>query len=297
MGWFDRNGDQSQTCKICGKTCRALGNHLLEHKISAKKYYDCYIRKPNEGRCIICGKDTKFKTISIGYIGKYCSPKCMYSDKNHFNPEAWKATRNMKIQQFEKDHNCIFANDLRAEYGNGWYSSNIVNFIYMDSQTKFVPIDELQKIIDYASIKRPNCNTSHAEKDIVEYIKTFYTGIILENKRKVIYPFELDIYLPDLKIAIEYNGKWYHSINAGTPKDYHLHKSLLCRDKSIRLIHIYEFEDIDKQKYLLKELILGINKYPKNDFNKNNLLNTIPKPIKIYDNGYTIYGAGKLEVN
>jgi hypothetical protein len=103
--------------------------------------------------------------------------------------------------------------------------------------------------------------------------------------------------LPDLKLAIEYNGKWYHSVNAGTPKDYHLHKSLLCRDKGIRLIHIYEFEDIDKQKFLLKELILGTDKYPKNDFNKNSLLDAIPKPTKIYDNGYTIYGAGKLEVN
>ena len=52
----------------------------------------------------------------------------MYSDKNHFNPEAWKATRNMKIQQFEKDHNCIFANNLRAEYGNGWYSMTIYTY-------------------------------------------------------------------------------------------------------------------------------------------------------------------------
>lgn len=293
MGWMD---PKYMTCKICGKSCKVLGNHLIEHKLTVKEYYDKYLRKPNEGRCIICGKDTKFKTLSIGYIGKYCSHTCMYSDKNHFNPTAWKATRLAKIQKFEKDNNCVFANDLRVQYGHGWYSHNIVDFIYMDSQTKFVHIEDIPKIIKYASIKRPHCSSSRAEKDIVAYIQTFYTGAILENKRKAIYPFELDIYLPDLKIGIEYNGMRWHSIELGTPKDYHLMKSLKCREKNIRLIHIYEFEDLDTQKYLLKSLMLGTDKYPKNDFNKNNMLNTIPEPYKIFEDGYTIYGAGRLEV-
>ena len=36
----------------------------------------------------------------------------------------------------------------------------------------------------------------------------------------------------------------------------------------------------------------------KNDFNKNNLLDTIPKSEIIYNDGYyTIYGAGKLVQN
>ena len=69
----------------------------------------------------------------------------------------------------------------------------------------------------------------------------------------------------------------------------------MCRDKGVRLIHIYEFEDINKQKQLLKDLILGTDNYPKDDFNKNNLINDIPKPKIIYkDSKYTIYGAGKL---
>lgn len=297
MGWFDRNGDTSMVCKICGKKCKSLGNHLLEHKITAKNYYDKYIRKLNEGHCIICGKDTKFKTIKIGYIGKYCSPECMYSDKNHFNSKAWKTTRESKIKQFELDHNCVFANDLRIKYGHGWYSLNIVEFIYMDSQTKFVSKNDIQKIIDYASIKRPHCSSSHAEKELVTFIKSFYDRIVLENKRKIIPPMELDIYLPDLNIAIEYNGNWFHSIEAGTSKEYHLNKSLKCRQQNIRLIHIYEFEDFEHQKQLLKDLIMGIDNYPKNDFNKNNLIDKIPQPYKIYDFGYTIYGAGILEVN
>lgn len=284
-------------CIICSKTCNVLGNHLIEHKLYVKEYYDKYLRKPKEGKCIICGKDTKFKTLKIGYIGKYCSPNCMYSDKKHFNTNAWKITRNEKIKQFEKEHQCIFANDLRQKYGNGWYHNNIVKFIYMDSQTKFVAINDVPKIIEYASIKRPHYSSSHAEKELVTFIKSFYNGIILENLRKIIYPAELDIYLPNLGLAIEYNGCYYHSIERGTQKEYHLNKSLKCRKKKIRLIHIYEFENLEKQKKLLKDLILGNDNYPKTDFNKNNFLDKIPKPVKIYKNGYTIYGAGRLEVN
>lgn len=126
-------------------------------------------------------------------------------------------------------------------------------------------------------------------------LQSIYNKPILHNKKKAIYPYELDFYLPDINIGIEYNSIYYHSIERCTKKDYHLMKSLLCRDKNIRLIHIYEFEDFNLQLELLKNLILGVDNYPNNDFNKNNLINIIPKPEIIYKtNIYTIYGAGKL---
>jgi len=77
--------------------------------------------------------------------------------------------------------------------------------------------------------------------------------------------------------------------------NYHLNKSLMCKNQNVRLIHIYEFEDFNIQKQLLKDLILGQDNYPKDDFNKNNFNNKIPKPKIIYKDGKnTIYGAGKL---
>lgn len=69
----------------------------------------------------------------------------------------------------------------------------------------------------------------------------------------------------------------------------------MCREKGIRLIHLYEFELYQIQIELIKNLILGIDNFPKNDFNKNNLLDNIPKPKIVYqDNRITVYGAGKL---
>lgn len=138
---------------------------------------------------------------------------------------------------------------------------------------------------------------SKSENIIVEFIKSFYDKEIIINTRKVLKKYELDIYLPDIKLAIEYNGIRYHSIELYKPKDRILKKSLLCRNKNIRLIHIYEFEDLNKQLKLLKSLILGEDKYNKEDFNKNNLIINVPKPEIVYkDDNYTVYGAGKLRV-
>ena len=78
-------------------------------------------------------------------------------------------------------------------------------------------------------------------------------------------------------------------------KDYHLSKSLLCRKKSIRLIHIYESESFKEQTELAINLLNGIDNYVKNDFNKNNLIDAIPEPEIVYQSKhYTVYGAGKL---
>ena len=57
---------------------------------------------------------------------------------------------------------------------------------------------------------------SYGEKEVLFYISSIYDGVILENDRTVIKPKELDIYLPELHLAIEYNGDYWHA----NPKYY-----------------------------------------------------------------------------
>ncbi|MFW6130771.1 MAG: hypothetical protein ACOC56_06250, partial [Atribacterota bacterium] len=59
------------------------------------------------------------------------------------------------------------------------------------------------------------------------------------NKRRFI---ELDIYLPDFNIAIEYNGLYWHSELNGKDRNYHLNKTNICENENIQLIHIFEDE-------------------------------------------------------
>lgn len=86
-----------------------------------------------------------------------------------------------------------------------------------------------------------NPQESHAEKELVRYIKSIYNGDILLRDKKILNGQELDIYLPDKNIAIEFNGSYWHSDKL---KDTHYHqsKSLKCLGLGIQLIHIYEYE-------------------------------------------------------
>lgn len=70
-------------CKICGKLCptnQYLGLHLKQHNIKAKDYYDTYLKEIGDGYCIVCGKQTKFKTLEIGY-NLHCGNSCGTKDK------------------------------------------------------------------------------------------------------------------------------------------------------------------------------------------------------------------------
>lgn len=58
-----------------------------------------------------------------------------------------------------------------------------------------------------------NVGISCKEKEVVEFCRQFFNDLI-ENDRKLIAPYELDIVIPDLNLAIEFNGIWYHSIEA-----------------------------------------------------------------------------------
>ena len=73
----------------------------------------------------------------------------------------------------------------------------------------------------------------------------------------MIKPLEIDIYLPEYNLAIEYNGSYWHSSKL-KDKFYHLNKTKLCRDKEIDLIHIFEYEWTDFRKQcIIKDIILN----------------------------------------
>lgn len=208
-------------------------------------------------------------------------------DTTNIMKESWK-TRKQSIERFCKENDCTSIHELISVYGQGFLSLDLPR-IYINKQNnaisnKYLPlIEEYYKSNEYS-------NKSKAEQYIINHLE--YDGPVNHNDRTVIRPKELDIYIPDLKIAVEYNGLYWHSIEQGIDKYAHRNKSLACRQLGIRLIHIYEFEDLDEQINLLNNLIKGQDNYPKSNFNKNNLLDNIPKLEIIYqDNKYTIYGA------
>ena len=64
-------------CEICKENfanLNGLSHHIKKtHKLEQKEYYDKFIKKPDEGICPCCGKNTSYNRF--GYR-RFCSIKC-----------------------------------------------------------------------------------------------------------------------------------------------------------------------------------------------------------------------------
>ena len=88
------------------------------------------------------------------------------------------------------------------------------------------------------------------EKILLEYIKSIYNGEIISGYRDGI---EVDIYLPELKIGIEFNGLYWHS-NKYKESNYHINKLNYFKQKGINIKFIYE-DDFDNNLDIIKSQI------------------------------------------
>ena len=104
------------------------------------------------------------------------------------------------------------------------------------------------------------------EKEMSSWISQ-YTNVIRKD-RGILNGKEIDIYLPDYNIGIEFNGLYYHS-DLFVDKNYHIEKTKLANEKGVKLIHIFEDEWVDKED-IIKSIILNyINKTPNKLYARN----------------------------
>ena len=91
-----------------------------------------------------------------------------------------------------------------------------------------------------------------------EFIKTLCNDAV-QRERNIISPYELDIYIPSKRIAVEYNGLAWHSekFKGNGTKTYHLMKTNLCKENGIKLIHFFEDEWLEK-KEIVKSVLTEI---------------------------------------
>jgi len=96
-------------------------------------------------------------------------------------------------------------------------------------------------------------SVSSGELEVLDFIKEIYKGQIFSNSREIIPPKELDIYLPYIEYAIEYNGVYWHS-SRKLPNDYHSEKLKDCQKAGIKLFQIWDL-DWEKKKDIIKSML------------------------------------------
>ncbi len=103
----------------------------------------------------------------------------------------------------------------------------------------------------------PRNTNSKPQNEITEFLEGITNDNIERNNRKILEGKELDIFIPSMNIAIEFNGLYWHSDQMISNENYHLDKTIGCQRKGIRLIHIFEDEWI-YNKDIVKERIKTI---------------------------------------
>lgn len=272
-------------CKYCGGTAKmdtklfikkAKEIHGDIYDYSRVKYID------NKSKVIIiCSEHGEFQQTPNNHTSKQegCV-KCLnrINDSNTFIKKA------KEIHADKYDYSKVnFIN----------MNENIIIKCSIHGDTIQTP---LYHIYNYGCKKCGN-SISILENELSEFMVTL--GIKFEkNDRTILNGKELDIYIPSKKIAIEFNGLYWHS-EKYIPKDYHLNKTLECEKLGIRLIHIFEDEWLYKKEIVKSRLknLLGLteikiygrkcqikildNKITNNFLNKNHIQDKCVSKIKL----------------
>jgi hypothetical protein len=104
----------------------------------------------------------------------------------------------------------------------------------------------------------PECNAnnwiSKAEHEIASFLGDLGLTVI-QSDRKILQGIEMDIYVPERKFAIEYNGIYWHTENKGKGKYYHYDKWLAAKNAGIQLVQIWE-DEWNKNPEQVKTMLL-----------------------------------------
>jgi phage FluMu protein Com len=139
--------------------------------------------------------------------------------------------------------------------------------------------------------------TSSYEVDIINYIKSQIPNINIIQSYSL-HRKEIDIYLPEYKLGIEFNGNYWHS-HLFKDKKYHKEKSDFFKNHNINIFHIWEYDWINKNN-IIKSMINNKLKINSNKIyaRKCIIKNIQSKEFKIFceNNHIQGYCASKIKL-
>jgi len=184
-----------------------------------------------------------------------------YENENYRNDEK-------RLETLKKRYNVYHPNQIKCS--NEWiHIHDKKEFLKKTLPSKHpikiakdfnLSFSTIYKLIKKYDLKHLIRKTFHIEYEIEEYIKAL--GFTTEtNNRKILNGKELDIYVPDKKLAVEVNGIYWHSELKGKDKNYHLNKTNNCLVQNIMLLHIFDREWMEKQNVVKHIISSKLNKY------------------------------------
>lgn len=285
------NIDVRPTCKICGKP--------LEFKVNDARYQGIYCSRKcqnSDPDMIAVNAVNVSKALKRVYKERGDSVKekrkatlsKKYGTEGTCSPFAYKEVQNkvkssikekygvdniLQLKEFRGNTKEIFRNKSISLWKERGYDIS-----YTDNDTVIIKNGcsvhgdielDLKTFCNRMKADRretseicPICNKIHYLSGHEVMLKKFLDDNNIEcitNDRKIINPLELDFYIPAYNLAIEVNGIYFHGEYSAKPKDYHKHKTELCNEKGIQLIHIWENDWITNKDLIISMLKSKLN--------------------------------------
>lgn len=110
--------------------------------------------------------------------------------------------------------------------------------------------DETKRKLSETMRNRKPFYTSKGEKEMASFIKSAYKGEVLENYRKLFTGkgYEIDVYIPELGLAFEFNGDYYHSAKFPKKVVRDIWKQEHAKDLGVQLYFIWESDWTNKRE-------------------------------------------------
>jgi len=129
----------------------------------------------------------------------------------------------------------------------------------------------------------PKCvgRISKEEIEVADFLKSLNVQVQTSNK-SILNTKELDIVLPDFKIAVEYNGLYWHSsASLSFGKYNHYNKTQECLEKGYRLVHIFS-DDWKFKKEIIQSILSNfVNKTQIKYFARKCICKKIQKDLAV----------------
>jgi len=232
-------------CRKCYFSSRKISKEKLINLLNLSGFVLLYYKEPFNGSkskiIVKCSNGHVFETcyskLKAGRGCKMCHYIKLASEyrlsyayvKNSLSKEGYKLLSTVYNNAFDK---------LEVECPNG--------------HKYFVRWNDWQQ-----GCRCPKCsiNISSGEQAILDLLNKYNIDYKLHD-RELIFPFELDIVIPQYKLAIEYCGLYWHS-NKFVSYDYHQVKLNKCNEIGYKLLTVFS-DEFELYKDDVKNFILDI---------------------------------------
>ena len=219
------------------------------------KYNFEYYTQTEEYKNIIKNKNIDYSSRLIKQKKTFLEK---YGNENYHKSQDFKNKKNLIISKY-KD---TVTKKLLNKYNNLISTNNhMYTFLCKEHHEFDISRDLLKNRIKLNTELCTICNPvgpskSGYEIQLFNFISSNIRTEILKNNRTILNnQYELDIYIPELKLAFEFNGLYWHN-EINKPNNYHKNKTDACDNYGIQLIHIYE-DDWKYKKDIIESILLN----------------------------------------